>query len=311
MKEVINLNLKVYKYMNKKNFTPLAIIIIVVCAVLIGGIVVWQYYEVPEEKVKTTEGEEIVTNIELAENTVKGYENALKTRNRDEVLPYTTGELREEVQGWPPVFGTSNPHPESCEILSSKKISENEFEIKARHFEEYTGEGRIGYNDNTYAVNKIGNKYLISSIEYGEYVKISESDWETYRNEEYGFEIKYFTSWWISDESKNFIGFSKKDPEELVETVMLISIEEISLEEVMKEVREDKYVVSIEETIISGEKAYKIKSAQKVGTPGGIIPELITFVVSKKGKVFGIVFNLSVESIEIIDYSISTFRFIE
>ena len=77
----------------------------------------------------------------------------------------------------------SNPHPGGCRILSSKKINDTEFEVKARHFEEYTGEGRMSYNDNTYIVKKIGDKYLISSIKYGKSVEITKEESFTTKDE--------------------------------------------------------------------------------------------------------------------------------
>lgn len=176
-----------------------------------GGILAWQYLTVQKEEkppTVTTDGQK------LAEEAVRGYENALKSRVRDDVLPYTTGELQEEVQGWLPQFETSNPHPGGCEILNSKKLSDTEFEVRARHFEEYTGGGIIGYSDNTYFVKKIGDKYFISSIEHGEYIDLLEeevktpkdetADWETYSNEKYGFEVKYPKS--VSVEERYEVG---------------------------------------------------------------------------------------------------------
>lgn len=161
------------QFFNKGISTPLAIGIILLAAVLVGGIFVWQYrqYQMPREELELLPEEEGVEEQKLAEEAVKGYEDALKTRKRDKVLPYTTGEIKKEVQKWPPVYGTANPHPGGSKILSSKKISDSEFEVKARHFEEYTGEGIIGYSDNTYTVEKIGDEYLVASIKYGKYVE--------------------------------------------------------------------------------------------------------------------------------------------
>jgi len=44
-----------FKSLNRGVSAPIAIIIIVVCAVLVGGIVVWQYYGIPKEEEKTQE----------------------------------------------------------------------------------------------------------------------------------------------------------------------------------------------------------------------------------------------------------------
>ena len=140
-----------------------------------GGILAWQYFGYQEKKqpeiVKPPET--TIDEQKLAEKVVKEYENALKTRRRDNVLPYTTGKLKEEIQEWLPVFGMSNPHPGGCEILSSKKLNDTEFEVIARHIEEYNGQGITSYTENTYTVNKIGDKFLISSIEYGKPVEIA------------------------------------------------------------------------------------------------------------------------------------------
>ena len=172
------------------------ILIVFVLAVIVGGgILGWQWWMAKEEikmpEIKVPE-EVTVDEQKLAEDTVKGYVNALMSRSRDNVLPYLTGEAKEKVQKRPPFFGISNPHLGSFEILSSKKLDTNEFEFIVREYDEYTGYGIIGYNDETLIVTKVGKKYLISSTKTGEYVDIKETaDWKTYRNEEYGFEIKY------------------------------------------------------------------------------------------------------------------------
>ena len=172
--------------------TKITILIVVVLTVLVGGgILSWQYFGVPKEKAKIPE-EASVDEQKLAEDAVKGYINALMSRYRDNVLPYLTGEAKEKVQKLDISFGTSNPHLGSFEILNSRKLDKNEFELMVREYQEYTGEGIMGYNDETLNVIKVGEKYLISSIKTGAYVDIKETaDWKTYRDEEYGFEVKY------------------------------------------------------------------------------------------------------------------------
>lgn len=44
-----------FKFLNRGISAPIAIIIIVVCALLVGGIVVYQYLEIPKEEEKTPE----------------------------------------------------------------------------------------------------------------------------------------------------------------------------------------------------------------------------------------------------------------
>jgi len=100
------------------------ILIVLVLAIIVGGGVLSYYRWIGIPKIKPPP----VKEQRLAEETVKGYVNALMTRTRDNVLPYLTGEAKEEVQKWPVTFGTSNPHLESFEIISSKKLDTTEFE---------------------------------------------------------------------------------------------------------------------------------------------------------------------------------------
>jgi len=60
-----------FKSLNKGISTPIAIIIIIVCALIVGGVMVWQYLETPggeeemtEIKPPGEEGEEEITNFE-------------------------------------------------------------------------------------------------------------------------------------------------------------------------------------------------------------------------------------------------------
>jgi len=164
------------------------ILIVLVLAIIVGGGVLSYYRWIGIPKIKPPP----VKEQRLAEETVKGYVNALMTRTRDNVLPYLTGEAKEEVQKWPVTFGTSNPHLESFEIISSKKLDTTEFEFVVREYQEYTGEGVIGYNDETLVVIKVNDKYLISSIKAGEYVDLKGTNkWKVYKDEEYGYEVKY------------------------------------------------------------------------------------------------------------------------
>lgn len=146
--------------LNKNTSVVVTILLVVVIAVVVG-VLVWQFKPTEEA-------------LSKSQKVVKDYGEAMTTRKKGKVIPYTTGELEEEVQGWLPVFGTSNPHPDGIKVLSSKKIGDNKFKIKARLFEAYTGEGRIGYRDNIYTVKKERGKYLISTVEPGEYISISE-----------------------------------------------------------------------------------------------------------------------------------------
>ncbi|MBZ9569685.1 hypothetical protein KJA16_02070 [Patescibacteria group bacterium] len=116
-----------------------------------------------------------VNEQKLAKDTVSGYVNAMMSRSRENVLPYLTGEVKEQVQKWPAFFGTSNPYLGSFEILSSIKLNATKFKFIVREYQEYTGEGIIGYNDETLIVTRVEDKYFISSIKTGGYVDIKET----------------------------------------------------------------------------------------------------------------------------------------
>jgi len=109
---------------------------------------------------------------ELATNTVINFAKALRSRSRDRMLPYLAGKAKAIVAQWPDVFGISNPHLGSFEILHITRLSDTTFEFIVRQYEEYTGYGIVGYYDITLLVEKIGNSYFISSMQWGDYVDL-------------------------------------------------------------------------------------------------------------------------------------------
>ncbi|XOB40370.1 MAG: endolytic transglycosylase MltG [Candidatus Nealsonbacteria bacterium] len=70
------------------------------------------------------------------------------------------------------LIGTSNPHFASYEVLETKKLNSTKFQFKVRIYEEYTGEGIIGYFEETLTVIKKNNEYLVNSVERGEYINL-------------------------------------------------------------------------------------------------------------------------------------------
>ena len=71
------------------------------------------------------------------------------------------------------LIGTSNPHFADFEILEREKLNDSQFRFKVRIYEEYTGQGRVGYFDETLTIiKKKNNKYLIDSVERSEYTNL-------------------------------------------------------------------------------------------------------------------------------------------
>ena len=102
---------------------------------------------------------------ELATNTVINFVKALRSGSKEQILPYLTGEAKATIAQWPDVFGICDPRFE-FKILRITRLGDTAFEFIVAQYEEYTGYGIVGYYDLTLLVEKIGNSYLISSMQW-------------------------------------------------------------------------------------------------------------------------------------------------
>ncbi len=108
-----------FKSLNRGISAPIAIIIIVVCALLVGGIVVWQYYGIPKEEEKTPE--------ELPTNETPDWETYRNEEYGFEIdYPADGWEFEEYYRGAPTIFGlckeqVENEKEEIC-IFATIKI---------------------------------------------------------------------------------------------------------------------------------------------------------------------------------------------
>lgn len=117
----------------------------------------------------------------LAEGVVVGFMEARIQRDQELALTWLTDNAKEQylTRSDLPLTGLSNPHFADFEILEKEKIDDSRFNFKVRIYEEYTGQGRVGYFDETLTVIKEKEKYLIDSFERGEYIAIDyEEDYE-------------------------------------------------------------------------------------------------------------------------------------
>ncbi len=72
-----------------------------------------------------------------------------------------------------PLTGLSNPHFAAFKVLKREKLDDTQFEFRVRIYEEYTGQGRVGYFDEILIVIKSEDNYLIDSFERSEYTNIT------------------------------------------------------------------------------------------------------------------------------------------
>ena len=110
----------------------------------------------------------------LAESSVVAFMEARIQRDEELAIFWLTDSaegqylLRSDL----PLTGLSNPYFADFEILETDKLNDNQFKFKVRIYEEYIGQGRVGYFDEILIVIKSEGKYLIDSFERSEYINL-------------------------------------------------------------------------------------------------------------------------------------------
>jgi len=162
--------------MNKNGFVNIILVIVII--ILVGVIGYFVLVRKPEtspvsQTPPPTEEEPTTETIAAIKETVSNFLEARQHRNFDEAKPYLTPEFAATID--PIGFtSTSNPHTGRFEFKDTVQFSslEKVYEVRVRVYQEYTGEGDIGYSDDTFFVKQVGEKYLISNIEYGQYIPL-------------------------------------------------------------------------------------------------------------------------------------------
>ena len=109
----------------------------------------------------------------LAESSVIAFMKSRLQRDGEMALSWLTEKAKQQyAQPDLTLVGTSNPHFASYKTLKVEKLDSIQFKFKVRIYEEYTGQGRVGYFDETLIVIKSESKYLIDSFERGEYTDL-------------------------------------------------------------------------------------------------------------------------------------------
>ena len=103
----------------------------------------------------------------LAESAVVAFMEARLQRDYEGALIWLTDNAGGQYLSRSdlPLTGLSNPHFADFQILEKEKLETTQFRFKVRIYEEYTGEGIIGYFDETFNVIKSNGGYMIDSLE--------------------------------------------------------------------------------------------------------------------------------------------------
>jgi len=114
------------------------------------------------------------TEERLAESAVVAFMEARLQRDEELALSWLTDNAGGQYLSRSdlPLTGLSNPHFAEFEILEREELNDTQFRFRVRIYEEYTGQGKVGFFDETLTVIKSGDKYLIDSFERGEYTNL-------------------------------------------------------------------------------------------------------------------------------------------
>ena len=110
----------------------------------------------------------------LAESAVVAFMEARIQRDEKMALSWLTDNAGGQYLSRSdlPLTGLSNPYFADFEILEREKLDDTQFKFRVRIYEEYTGQDRVGYFDETLIVIKSGDNYLIDSFERSEYTNL-------------------------------------------------------------------------------------------------------------------------------------------
>ncbi len=294
--------------MNKNIILALVIVLIVAAG-----------YFIFSQKPETPSNSENLKETSVRE-TVAGFLEAKQNRNFEDAKQFLSSDFAETIDSIE-FSETSNPHAGRFEMQDIKEISDEKIKVEARVYQEYTGEGEIGYNDNSYYLEIFDGRYLIASIDYGEFIDITPANqgedaenYKLYRNDEFGFEIKYPKDW-LLEKGENGVNFKRatKEMEGEFLLALSISIENTSEESVLdwfnKEFpdREQGLKPNEQSIMVGGKEGIKYFDPISMGGCGE------TFAVIKRGKIFKLLRDSSTcdYSDELFVDIISSFEFVE
>lgn len=137
--------------------------------------------------------EEIIDELAKAENALSGFMEKRINGYSWKVPSYLTENAKEEYSlSGLILIDTVNSHFSSFEILEKKKIKPGEFRFKVRIYKRYTSGTCLGqsctrgeptgYLNETLIVIKGQDKYLVDSVEKGQYMDFEQTEFEECKN---------------------------------------------------------------------------------------------------------------------------------
>ncbi|MHB8125353.1 MAG: M56 family metallopeptidase [Desulfitobacteriaceae bacterium] len=143
------------------------------------------------------------------------------------VSPELLSAWQKDLQNLPGRMGSS-PWPDRIEILSTKKSSESEYEVKGKILEitseEMQNGGVAGKRPINLSVGRVENRWLITAVQLGAY---EDTKPKVYENLQYGFKFSLPESWQgnsIITATWEGLSMAGSQGENVVETGPLISI---------------------------------------------------------------------------------------
>ena len=302
------------------------ILIVVILAFLVGGGALW-YSRGPEKPYQPPEikkPEKIIKDEEtLAKEIIIDFMDARMGKFGEESLTRAKSHLTDNgKKSYSQIefidfalVGISNPHYSRYEILKSEKLNSNKFEFTVRIYEylvETKEKGDFDYFDEELTVIKIDNNYLVDSMKRSETVVIQAktANWKTYRNEEYGFEVKYpknwnLSSWNITNPSNPGYKVLIKNEDNNKESLT------ISITANFPSLPDFDTNAPLSQKLIGG-----LKTQEQIFPNGwcdvlGCTDPFIGLWIKNKGYIYTFEFNNTVAITGIYNQIISTFRFLE
>ncbi len=121
---------------------------------------------------KCFDGEKCILFSERsADSAVVVFMDARIQRDEETALSWLTDNAKKQylLLGELSLVGLSNPHFTDFEIFEREELNDAQVRIRVRIYEEYTGQGEVGFFDETLTVIKKGDRYLIDSVERSQY----------------------------------------------------------------------------------------------------------------------------------------------